>query len=71
MICRFKIFHNERGAALTHIFMKLIDEKTKAAIIGHWRGGATLEQIIVATYILYWKVKEIIDEYKELNVSKG
>jgi hypothetical protein len=36
----------------------------KAAVIGHWRNGATLAEICAATNLFYIVVKKIILNYK-------
>ena len=39
-------------------------EAKKSAIIGMWRCGAIIEQICVVMNMKYWKVEEIINQYK-------
>lgn len=43
----------------------MIDEYTISAVIGYWRGGATLEQIMGLTEfrIKYWDIEDCIDAY--------
>lgn len=40
----------------------------RAAIIGHWRNGSTLEQIAVATGVEYERVKITIENYFKIEL---
>lgn len=41
-----------------------LPENEKAAIIGFWRSGASLEHIIAITGITYWEIEKLIEEHK-------
>lgn len=42
-------------------------EYEKAAIIGYWRSGASYDEIVTVTGLLYWKIEKVITEYQKLN----
>lgn len=48
----------------------LIEPSLKAAVIGHWRNGATIAEICGATDLYYLVIKKIVDEYKK-NAAKA
>lgn len=48
------------------IYQKAITKEVKAAIIGYWRSGATIEQIIGKTHFKYDVIENIIKEYKHV-----
>lgn len=41
-----------------------MDEYEKAAIIGHWRNGATTLEIAVITDLYFNQIERIIEEYQ-------
>jgi len=43
----------------------------KAAIIGYWRMGATLDQICAMTGVVFWKIEKIIEDFNQSQLSKN
>jgi len=41
----------------------IIDHNTSSAVIGHWRNGATISEIIGATGLFYLVIIKIIKSY--------
>lgn len=48
-----------------------MNKDLKAAIIGYWRSGATIEEIIGITGLLYREVVAVIEEYRNHPFSKN
>jgi len=44
--------------------MKVTDINVESAVIGHWRNGATISEIIGATGLFYLVIIKIIQNYK-------
>jgi len=44
--------------------MIVINEHIQSAVIGHWRNGATIAEIIRATGLFYLVIVKIIQNYK-------
>lgn len=43
----------------------ILNEYICSAIIGHWRNGASYDEIKIATGLQYWQIEKVITEYQK------
>lgn len=48
----------------------MLDQYTIASIIGFYRGGATIEEIIGVTMLNYWQVHDAIAWWQKEQIEK-